>query len=1314
MSLLTRFRGYGILSVALALFSASIFFSFDKILNEEEQISSTAEENVVWTPTEAEVDLFRLLDTLREYAIPDSATNHDELQLRFDVLAGRLKRLNEGGNAAKLREIEGAEGIVTDLVARLNAIGAEIAGLKKGDRAAAAVVIDGLRLFSGPLNTLTVNTLQQADQLVESQRQRLREAYLRLVIYFAGVAVAGTLLLLLLFRGMGRANRLLTERELTEERLRDSEQRFRDYASSSSDWLWETDERGRFTYFSKGYLEKVGLDALAILGKTHEEIALVAGDEAAWQRQTEVMAHHEPFRDFKYRMAAQGAVRHIKVSGVPFFDPEGAFLGYRGTGTDLTVQVEAEIEAMRARTLLAEAVESLDEGFAVFDPQDRLVQCNTRFREIYGEAGHGPEPGQHFETIMRGAAFRGAFPEALGREEAWVAERLAQHRQTHGPYDFRVKDGRWIQARETILENRWQVGTFIDITYQKRREEALRREALIWGQMSDGVIVTDLEGRITNWNPAAERMFGYPAAEAIGQTPRLLEGPDGHDLLATALAAVERQGGWSGEFAFRRKDGSAGTADTVVVPLRDDGGNRIAIIWVNHDITLRKESEVELVAAKEQAELASRAKSQFLATMSHEIRTPMNGMLGMIDLLLDAKLAREQQSYAETARKSGEALVAIIDDILDFSKMEAGKLDLEHAEFELRRLVEGVVDLLAPRALEKGVEIAAFIAPEVPDAVAGDPGRLRQILLNLAGNSVKFTEEGGVSLLVSLAEAAGRRARVKFEIVDTGIGIPEEQRHGLFAEFTQVDPSYSRRYGGTGLGLAISKKLTELMGGTIGFTSELGRGSTFWFTVELECRARAEGATPPLAALAQARVLVVDDNPVSAGILERQLAALGLAVTATGDPDTALVVLDGAARSRQPFALALIDQQLGGQSGEDLAAAIRRQSALAATRLVLLAPLGGRSEADAAAGRSFEAVLNKPVHQETLADALAQLAAAGKARGRISPRPRAAASRAVPQGAARRLARARLLLVEDSPVNQMVATAMLAKLVGAVDTAENGREAIAAVQAKDYDVILMDVAMPEMDGLEATRAIRAMPAPKGRVPIVAMTAHALESDRRRCLDAGMNDYVTKPIERAKLIETVARWLPQRASGEPAAAAPESALPENASPGSARGPFEKALEAALQAPGPETAAALREALEGALAPAAAAVAAGAVLEGGADTAALDDATLAQLEADTDAAVAQDLVKTFVLETVARVDHIAHAAEARDFATLEREAHSLKSSSGTFGALALAERAKAVEFACKNGEGETAVALAGNLPALVASAAHAMVRHFQAAG
>lgn len=1352
MTLFTRFRGYGILTIALALFSVSIFFSFDKMLKEQEQISRSAEENSIWASTEAEVELFRLLDALRSFTNTDSPVSHDELQQRFEILQSRVERLHQGAIGAKMREIEGAEQTVTKFLDRSQVLGQMLRYLKKGDREAAAKIGDELRPFAAPLHAITVGSLHQEDSFAEAQRQRLKDVYLQLILYFAGVFVGGTVLLLLLFRGIRRARRLLQERERTEERLRESEQRFRDYAASSSDWLWETDEKGRFTYFSKGYLEKVGLNAVEILGKTHEDIALIEPGDVAWRKQRELMAVQQPFRDFQYKMRADGNERHIKVSGVPIFDVDGAFHGYRGTGTDLTAQVEAEAEAVRARTLLSEAVESLDEGFVVFDANDRLVQCNSRFRDIFGAAADAIVPGVVFEELIRAATYRGIFPDAIRREENWIKERIEHHRNPKAPYDFRLKDGRWIQSRETILANGWRVGTRIDVTYQKRREEALRREAFIWEQMSDGVIVTDLHGHITNWNPAAERMFGYGAAEVLGQTPRLLHGPENEGLLGNILGAVEREGGWAGEIHFIGKNNNAGIADTVVVPLRDDRGDRIAVIWVNHDITLRKETEAELLAAKEQAELANQAKSQFLATMSHEIRTPMNGVLGMIGLLLDTSLDEEQRTYAETVRDSGEALVTIIDDILDFSKMEAGKLDLERADFDLRQSVEAVVDLLAPRAQSRGIELGSFIAPDVPTALKGDPGRLRQILLNLAGNAVKFTERGGISVFVSALETSKERALVKFEIVDTGIGIPDHLQSGLFAEFTQVDPSYTRRYGGTGLGLAISKKLTELMGGDIGFESKLGAGSTFWFTVDLERRAPTTVEATASPRFGAARVLVVDDNVMTRGLFERQLGALGLSPVTVADGPAALSALTGAARLRQSFAFTLIDQALGAQSGEELTKQIRRDAMISGTKLVLVAPLGARIDADAVRRHGFDAMLVKPVRQSALTSCLAQLAgipatlASVKAEAPAGAARKVAAAPIAEEASADDMSRARLLLVEDSQVNQMVATAMLSKIVGSIDTANNGIEAIESVRTKSYDLILMDVAMPEMDGLEATRIIRTMPGSKGETPIIAMTAHAMETDRQRCLAAGMDDYVTKPIDRGKLLEAVSRWLgarmprPVEAPAEPEMSRPlargatvhklDTRRPAASAPPAASAvPPAHAAEAPKAVPTPASATTRNITIQVVPArPAAAEVKTAGVSPGNGHEGAsedpmrvaeraenglevLDNATLDQLEADTDPSVVQELVKTFILETVDRLDRISRAATQRDLASLEREAHSLKSSSGTFGARALQERAKAIEFACRDGKSDAAIALTSNIRELAASAAHAMVQHFQ---
>jgi PAS domain S-box-containing protein len=1375
------------------MFSLSIFFSFNKMLKEQGEFSGTTREDMVWATTQSEVALFYFLDGLREYGTPDSTITTDQVQQRLDLLISQVRRLSTGAIGTQLREIGGAEKTVAQLLDRSESISTVLLTVKKGDRAATQELIDRLRDFTSSLNQLNIDVVHAENQFAQARQERLKDVYFQLILYFIGAFAGGTVLLMLLFNGIRRANILLHERELTEERLRDSEQRFRDYASSSSDWLWETDAKNRFTYISKGYLEKIGLNAIEIIGKTHEDIAIKGGDEPLWTKQREVVALHKPFREFQYRMRAYGVERHIKVSGVPIIDAAGKFQGYRGTGTDMTAQVEAEAEAVRARTLLSKAVESIDEGFVVFDGEDRLVQWNSRFTGFYLDAADALVPGATFEEITRAAAYRGVFPDAVGREEAWISARLELHRNPQQYSDLLLRDGRWIQSRETPLDNDWRVGTRIDVTHQKRREEALRREALIWEQMSDGVIVTDLNGTITNWNPAAERMFGYSAEEVMGKTPRLLHGDDDQERLDRIFETLQRDevrpadgaepsdggqsdGGWSGEIDFLRKDRSAGIAETVVVPLRDDRGNRVAVIWVNHDITLRKQSEAELRAAKEQAEYANQAKSQFLATMSHEIRTPMNGVLGMIGLLLDTTLDEEQRTYAKTVRESGEALITIINDILDFSKMEVGKLVLERTDFDLRQVVEAVADLLAPRAQAKGIEIGSFIAPGVPTALRGDPGRLRQVLLNLAGNAVKFTENGGISVLVSAVETTSERALIEFKIADTGIGIPETVQGSLFAEFTQADPSHTRRYGGTGLGLAISKKLAELMGGDIGFSSKHGEGSTFWFTVDIE---RCLPTTDELSLqpyLGSVRALVVDDNAPARDILERHLTALGLVATGmSGEGATAIGILEAAARVGQPYSYALIDQMLGKNSGEKLIREIKANSIVGDTHCVLVVPLGGRGEVDRAGRAAYDAVLTKPVHQHAIAHCLARLA------GVSIELPAPLEQVAAPPLAAPReplsaeLARTRLLLVEDSQVNRMVATAMLAKIVGSIETAVNGYQAVEAMRAKDYDLILMDVSMPEMDGLEATRLIRTMPGAKGRIPIVAMTAHAMEADRQRCFEAGMDDYVTKPIDRNRLLKSLTRWLPSKEVEieiGPATALETSATPAKPVASETVAPTHPVLPQALRTPAemsgkrvkgrtprlsaPAALAAAKAASAGETRPAAAPVGATAPARaspealvaassesespgrtemggdggnngsgggGGGGNApkpapapattlpVLDASALGQLEADTDPTVVQELVKTFIVETVERLERIAQAAATRDIATLEREAHALKSSSGTFGAKALQARAGEIEAACRGREIERAQALTDGLRPLAAASAHAMVAHFR---
>jgi len=524
-----------------------------------------------------------------------------------------------------------------------------------------------------------------------------------------------------------------------------------------------------------------------------------------------------------------------------------------------------------------------------------------------------------------------------------------------------------------------------------------------------------------------------------------------------------------------------------------------------------KQAEAVMREARDLAERVARARSAFLANMSHEIRTPMNAVLGFVELILDTELTTEQRRALELVRSSSEALLMILNDILDYSKIEADHLELESIPFDVSKVVHATASLLAVRAREKHLELLAEVSADVPRAVRGDPTRLRQVLMNLIGNAIKFTEQGEVVVSVTSAASDGT-AKLTFAVRDTGIGIATEHIGSVFKEFTQADSTMTRRYGGTGLGLAISQRLVRLMGGELGVTSEVGRGSEFSFGLALPVESAPPTRTTGLAALGGRRMLIVDDNQTNRRILREMLAAEGIKVDEASTAADGLVALRGAATKKARFDLAILDVQMPDMDGFQLATAVRGDKAIARTNLLMLTSAGQRGDGERCRELGIRGYLTKPISRSDLLEALGTVLA--------GPPGEAGTPEVVTRHTIAESRRSlRVLLAEDNPVNQQVAVAMLVKRGHEVHVSSNGREAADAVRARDYDVVLMDIQMPEMDGFEATQAIRAMP--KGKdLPIIGLTAHALSGERERCLSHGMTDYLAKPFKAHELFALV--------------------------------------------------------------------------------------------------------------------------------------------------------------------------------------------------
>ena len=895
---------------------------------------------------------------------------------------------------------------------------------------------------------------------------------------------------------------------------------------------------------------------------------------------------------------------------------------------------------------------SRDAIMILYPPNWNFIACNPATVQLFGarDEAHftslGPgdvspeyQPDGELSMVKAPKAI-----EAAMREGFYLFEWM--HKRVGGPTFLATVQ----LTRITLQGVEGLQATVRDITEQRRAETELRAYATFQRAILDhagsAIISCRPDGIIQLFNPAAETLLGYTADELIGrQHPGIFHDPEEvaararqfSDELGSAIAPgfdvfvekCRRNLPNEHEWIYIRKDGTRRTVLLNVTALRAPDGNITGYLGIASDITPLKRTAQELRLAKEAAEAASRTKSQFLANMSHEIRTPMNGVLGMTELLLTTALDTRQRHLTRTIQQSGEALLAIINDILDFSKIEAGKLRLEQLDFDLQDTVENAVELFATPAQRKGLELTCHMPSSIPRSLRGDPIRLRQALLNLISNALKFTSTGEINVRIDAVNETDTAVTLRFAVKDSGLGIPPEAHQRIFEAFSQADGTTTRRFGGTGLGLTIVKELVTLMQGQIGVESQVGQGSTFWFTAVFERQPPTAAEESPEHALLQRRILVVDDTPANREILDDHLRSWGAIPVLTASAAEALTQLRAAA-AQHPFELAILDFQMPDMDGMQLAQAIRTNPQLATLPLLMLTSVG--YDAGAPGVPVVDGWVTKPVRKTLLQQAVLGLLRTGQRAPTRRPEP--AVSDPVTTGAAS----ARLLLVEDTPVNREVAAGMLDILGYSVQAVENGRLALEAVARERFDLILMDCQMPEMDGFTATAAIRQQERQSGnphRVPVIALTANAMDGDRTRCLAAGMDDYLAKPFTAAQLRTMLTHWLTPATAGNPTSSAPaltasHESTPERAHPATTPDIDKTAWDAirSLQRPGRPD-------------------------------------------------ILAKVLSTYLNDSRILVEEIRAAVEARDPATVAKAAHRLKSSSAQLGVMATAAHCKELE-------------------------------------
>lgn len=917
----------------------------------------------------------------------------------------------------------------------------------------------------------------------------------------------------------------ITRQRQLESELRDSEKRFSELLATISDLLWEVDLSGRYTYVSDRYADILGYSPSEMIGRRIYDF--LAPDETAVK--TELAQYMElgiPFADVvNWRIGKNGTKLCFLTNGIPILRDD-KLVGYRGIDRDITERVESEkalLTAMAETEQAKHQLEARDQFFqavldiaatAIFivDENKNVISVNEAFCAI---TGFMPE-----EVIGRPCSALNA-PQCRRRCELFDED--GSGRVYQKLCEIRTKDGRSLivlkNATLSVNEKGERIGieSFVDITESVRAKEqaeleAIKLRSMIEG-MEEGLVMIDEHDIIREVNAYFERTFDVKREEVIGRSVYDVHPPTAHIRIRKVLGKFKH-----GDLRPVKLNKRIGEKYFTLRIQPIAQANRYCGALLNVvDIT-------DLILAREEALAASKAKSEFLANMSHELRTPMNGIIGMASLLKNTKLDAEQQDYVNTIVASANNLLELINDILDVSKIEAGRLELNPVEFDMQELLDSTADILAPRAIEKGLELILERACDVPQFLIGDDVRIRQILLNLAGNAIKFTEKGYVHISVKLKERTADKVKLLFIVKDTGIGIPEDKVGSIFEKFIQADGSTTRRFGGTGLGLAISKRLAEMMDGDIGAVSKVGVGSIFWFTIVLDVAADKDRSFLKLNADRSKRILIVEGCKPTRIALKRMVSMYirPKEVVAVASAKEALEELRKRVDSEQRFTDIFVDVSLSDMSCDEFLEEVESQGLVSEDlNIVVLAPLGGAYHLKRLSQLGVRMCIQKPVKLNQLL----------RACGIDIPTCRSSTSEAGEEDREDRIdkykvddRRARVLLAEDNLINQKLVRTILQKAGYDVMVAGNGKEALEILDKECVDLVLMDVQMPEMDGFEATQRIRSSQKHYSNIPIIAMTAHAMQGDRERCIEAGMDGYLTKPIQPSKLLKTIKEWL----------------------------------------------------------------------------------------------------------------------------------------------------------------------------------------------